>query len=440
MDFPAFYPIFLSALMWLTGLDCIQFGPIMNGLLFAALIYGCGWLMERFTVRSHIYKWVLLGCIVMSPCLQEVYSMIWSETLFILLWLLFIVMVRRYFIKHHIGVLVIIGVIAGLASVTRYAGISLILFGGLLIICDRKQPWGKKIVHCCLFGLIAVLPMALNIFRNKLVTGTLTGYREKAVTSFGANLYHFGTVFCDWLPFFNGRYQAAAWVGAGCILLCLGLLLYRVLKMKESLFSYEHIATAWFLLYACFILFIATISRFQQLDSRLLSPLYISWLWGCSSWIPRWLSKARALPRRVMAGATLVAGACFLWGEWQTWQFNWSGIKYAGIPGYTEDDWTYNQTMDFIRHSREMHQPDASIYSNAYEGIWFFTGIQSDIIPHKDIPGDIKEMLKEDSFYVVWFDDALNTDLIDINYISRYKKLSHEWKFNDGTVYFFTTL
>src|SRR6201994_983817 len=48
MDFPAFYPIFLSGILFFTGQSILSAGPVLNGLLFAGLIWLCGWLMERF--------------------------------------------------------------------------------------------------------------------------------------------------------------------------------------------------------------------------------------------------------------------------------------------------------------------------------------------------------------------------------------------------------
>src|ERR1700749_236003 len=39
MDFPAFYPIFLSGFIFITGRGVIALGPVLNGLLFALLIW-----------------------------------------------------------------------------------------------------------------------------------------------------------------------------------------------------------------------------------------------------------------------------------------------------------------------------------------------------------------------------------------------------------------
>lgn len=438
MDFPAGYPIFLAGLQGLTRMDILRIGPFLDGALFAALIFTAGWLMQRFSATNRVYKWIMLTVIILSPCLLEVYSMIWSETLFLLLILFFIVSIRPYLLDPRLKKILAPAIIAALACVTRYAGLSLILLGGGLILCIKDHPWKQKLVQLVTFGAIASSLFLLNLYRNHLVTGTLTGYREKAITSFGTNLYHFGTVLCDWLPFFGENYSLARIIACLFIILAAVLFILRWLRGLDF-FSWQNIATAYFLVYAIFILAIASLSRFQQLDSRLLSPLCIPWLWSFTAWIPGWLENFRAQSRRIIAIVVLfLAAACMQYGQIRTYAENWEGIKYAGIPGYTEDQWRDSQTMDYIRHTPEFHRPGAPNYSNAYEGIWFLAGVRSDLLPHKEFAQDIKEMLREKRIYVIWFNDSINTDLVSIEYISQYMNLEKTVTFDDGTVYYFT--
>ena len=438
MDFPAFYPIFLSTFLFLTGKPLMSFGAVLNGLLFGLLIYLCGWLMERFSFRSKWYKWILLSFIVLSPCLLEVYSMIWSETLFILLLVCFILFSRRYFLTHSITYLLLIGVITSLACVTRYAGITFIGTAGLLILCDNSLKIKKKLGHILIYTAVSCCCLILNLIRNRMVTGTLTGYREKAITSFSANLHDFGTVFCDWLPFFNNHYGLAPLVGLFWILFFIAAFLYRLFR-KVRFFSFENIATTYFIVYSIFILFTASVSRFQQLDSRLLSPLFIPWIWGGTCWIPTWMAGRTVNRRRLILFASALAALCFQTGQLTADYETWDGVRSAGIPGYTEDQWTLSPTVSFVREHKDMLHNKSTLYTNAYEGIWFLTGQQADMIPHKEFLKDIQEFLAEDHFYVVWFNDSQNSDFIDMNFISRYKKLSKLYTFDDGAVYYFTT-
>src|SRR5262245_14988567 len=78
-EFPAFYPAFLDAVSWATGLEPLSFAPALNALLFAVVIYLSGYIMEGFQYKSRWYKLAVLSCIVLSPCLLEDYSMLMSE-------------------------------------------------------------------------------------------------------------------------------------------------------------------------------------------------------------------------------------------------------------------------------------------------------------------------------------------------------------------------
>lgn len=439
MDFPVLYPIFLSGIVLLTGKTALAFGPVLDGLLFSLLIWLCGWMMNRFSAFSRWYKWIILLFILLSPCLLEVYSMIWSETIFLLLSLLFIIACHRYFHSHSTGSLLLVGIIAGLACVTRYAGVSIVAMGGLLMLCDGRLRWGvRKIGHMALYGLLSVSFLSLNLYRNLKLTQTLTGYREKGMTPFTDNLHDFGSVLCDWLPFFNERYAAAAGVAVISLLLITGIFVYRLVR-KKDFFSYETLAMSLFVVYAAFILFTATVSRFQQLDSRLLSPLFLPWLWGSTCWIPSLVKEAKPKWKRLAVPAVAVAGACFAWGEIQTFAQNWDGIHYAGIPGYTENQWKESETMEYLRQHKDRFESPGTVYSNAFEGLWFLAGVRADLIPHKDIPDDIRYMMKSDYFIVVWFNDSDNSDLIDMDYIRAKKSLIEQLDFNDGSIYFFRT-
>lgn len=440
MDFPALYPIFLNVLLFLTRHPIVTIAPVLDGLLFALLIGVCGWMMNRFSTVSRGYKFILLLFILGSPCLLEVYSYIWSETLYILLTLFFFIGCYRYFQDHRLSWLLLIAVIAGLSCVTRYAGISVAGLGGALMLCDARLRWSwKKIGHIALYSFVSLSFLALNLYRNYKLTETLTGYREKGLTPLMENIHNFGSVLCDWLPFFNERYAAASVVALVFIFLITGIFLYRLVR-RNNFFSYDTIALSYFVLYTIFILYTATVSRFQDLDSRLLSPLFLPWLWGSTIWVPDALRRCPAQWRKGAIVFCLAGAVCFLQGEWHSWKENWEGIHYAGIPGYTENTWRHSETMAYVREHRDSLQNAGTVYSDAFEGLWFLGGgLRSELIAHKDNPEDIKYMMKEDHFTVIWFDDAINDDLIDIDYMRARKQLVEELHFKDGAIYFFRT-
>ncbi len=182
------------------------------------------------------------------------------------------------------GTLVVAGLIAGLAFVTRYAGITLIGTGGLLLLSAiRSSASVRKIRQILIFGGSAFVFPAINLYHNLLAGGALIGNREKGIASFGSNMHDLGSVFCDWLHIPNDYYLLAYLIGLGWILLFLAVFILRLARKKTGCLPTKIFAIAFFIVYAVFILASATVSRFQPLDSRLLSPLFIPWIWGSAS-------------------------------------------------------------------------------------------------------------------------------------------------------------
>jgi hypothetical protein len=203
VEFPAFYPFFLSIIIWLTGLQPLLFGAVLNATLFAVLIYLSGYITGQFSYHSKWYKAAILSCIVLSPGLLEVYSMLWSETIFILFLLLFIITMHRYFQTYSRKFLIAAAIITSFACVTRYAGITIIGTGIILLLLDTKLPLQQKIKDIILFCLISPLLLIINLVRNYYASSTLTGFREKSLTPLSKNMHDVGSVFYDWLPFSN---------------------------------------------------------------------------------------------------------------------------------------------------------------------------------------------------------------------------------------------
>lgn len=434
VDFPLFYPSFLSSLSFLTGLKPIVYGPVLNATLFALVIYCSGQIMKNFSFPSAWYRWALLACLAVSPALLEIYSMLWSETLFILLVLLFIIIIYYYLQSNAIKHLLLAGLIVAIALVTRYAGITLLAAGGLLLLMNRSLTWRKRIAHLLLFGITGCSLLFINLIRNKTVSHTLTGYREPANSTFAKNLHDAGSVFCDWLPFLSSRHLFAS-VVIVCIMTALGFVWIKKTLHNNKPISGEYIALTFFLVYGLFIIIIATISRFQPLDNRLLSPLYIPFLWSISSWLPVTISKNEPAGRKWFIAGSVLFFTCFQYNQLAAVKEMWEGIKDAGIPGYTEDQWRYSPTVAFIQKNKSLFKEGYTIYSNASDAVYFFTGMKSELLPHKDFPADIAEFMKDDTCYVVWFNDGYNPDLVGMDFITGTKKMKLVKQFEDGAVY-----
>lgn len=435
--FPVFYPTFLALIQFITRVDPFTAGSIINSGLFALVILITGWMLAKFITRSRIYKILILAAIILSPALLQIYSFLWSETLFILLVMLFILNYHHYLQKQTTGRLLIIALVAALACITRYAGITLIGTGALMLLLDAKLPRDKKIKHIALFCILSISLLLANLAFNRLHAGLSTGTREPSITPLSENMYYAGTVLNDWgaLGDFADHYAIA--LTAFVIFALIGILVFKTVKGKIN--SYENIIIAYTVVYGLFIVLIATFSRFEQLNSRLLSPMFIPLVISCTSWVPDVLQHVRGKIKYVLSGVAIVAMLAFEYFTLKVDLDRYDSELDYGIPGYSDDSWNTSAFIKHLRTHKHIFKTGEPVYSNANEAVYFFTGMPAKLVPHHFFKKPIDDFFKEKHYYYIWFKVFDNSkELLNIDDIQKVEKLNLLYKFPDGAVYEYT--
>jgi hypothetical protein len=435
VDYPLFYPLFLSAVMFITKHTILQFAPLLNSFLFALVVCITGWIIEKFTDSSKPYKWIVLSILVFSPSLIEIYSMLWSETVFILLSLLFFIAARNYYHHHSVSRLFILSFITAIAFVTRYAGITFVGAGGLLILFNIKSGLPKKIYHLFLFVITAISLATLNLMRNAVITGTAAGKRQAGITPLLKNLNYFGSVMCDWLSILREHYTLAIIIGI-IILLVFGILFF-VLHFSSSYYhSYEKIITAFFLVYTGFILVSSTLSRYEIINNRLLAPAFIPFIL-ISGFIIHTLFK-KIQVRWGQAIGIIAIGVFFLAFQYHQYIFDkqyYRDIVEDGIPGYTEGFWKSAPIVQLIQKDTLLQKHANRFFSNRNHAVYFFTGKKTETVPEKVHYREVKNFYTKTDFYIIWFLEDDNPDLLSIQEIKQHKKMDTVTAVKDGIIF-----
>jgi hypothetical protein len=431
--FPVFYPFFLSIIQFISRVDPITAGPVINASLFAAVIFTGGWIMSKFMAHSRIYKWLILIAIILSPGLLEIYSYLWSETLFILEILIFVIVYWRYMQTHTIKALIIAGVVTAISCITRYAGVTIIGTGGLMLLLDNQLAIRKKIGHILLYGTISISLLVANLLLNSLSTGLSTGTREPSITPFVKNMYYFGTVICDWGSLGKDAIPYAAIITAIVLLALIVLLILKAIKGKIN--SYENIIIAFAIVYGLFIVISASISRYERINSRLISPMFIALLIGCTSWVPDVLRKIKSKSKYVLAGVAVVLMLAFEYATFKVDYQRFDDEKDYGVPGYSDDDWNKSKFVVFLRQHKEVFKPGVPIFTDANEAVYIFSRMPSEVLPHRYFKKDVQKFYTHDHFYLIWFNKLDNPELIGLTDIMKVKKLTMLYKFDDGAIY-----
>ena len=437
--FPVFYPITLSVVKFIVGISFLQVAPYFNAFLFGASIFMCGIILEESNHRKWL-KWFVLLIIISSPGLLEVYSMLWSETLFIAEVLLFILCSKQYFEKPIIKHLLIMALVAAIAAETRLAGVAIIATGGLLILFNQNFIWRKKLIHAFIFGCIAVSLFVLNLLRNALLTQTLTGNRQKGVTPLLVNLKYYGLVLSDWLPFSNLTNSYSVLIGFTFLIIVGFVFLYRLISAKEH-HTYEKIAVGFTLMYSFFMLAVATLSRFETINNRLLSPFYIPCILTISFYLAsllraKWSNFIRLGLITIFLLVFIATIAQYVKTDLATYNEN----KEGGIGGYSDDDWLVSSGLiNYLVTTPKFFKTNETIFSNAAHAVYFRSQQHVQILPERKYQQLVNEFNKMPSQLLIWFDNEDNPEVLTLQEVAATKNLQIIGKFNDGVIYLCTS-
>jgi hypothetical protein len=434
--FPIFYPVFLGIILFITRINTVAAAPVINSLLFAGVIFMSGLIVTKFKTYSGIYKWLILIAVALSPALLEIYTYLWSETLFIFITLVFVLAFWQYLQKRTLKALIIAAIVAALGCLTRYAGITLVGAGCLLLLFDKQLVIRKKIKYVLIFGSVSVSLLVGNLILNRLTSGLSTGTREESLTSLSKNLYYFGTVMCDWMGLPQTFYPYAVLISCIILFSITGLLAWRAYKGRIN--SCESIIIAFAVVYGWFIPVFASVSRFEPLNSRLLSPLFIPLLIGITCWAPGIL-KGKKLKNQLLIAIPFVAIMLFSdYSIVMTDYQRWYDENDYGVPGYSDDDWNKSQFIMFLKTHKDIYKPGVPRYTDADEATYFFAGTTATLVPHKYFPNTVKQFFTVKHYYLIWFSTLNNWELVGLHDILKHGTLKKLYGFPDGAVYEYT--
>jgi hypothetical protein len=108
-----------------------------------------------------------------------------------------------------------------------------------------------------------------------------------------------------------------------------------------------------------------------------------------------------------------------------------------GVPGYSDDSWNKSEFVVYLRKHQHIFKPGIPIYSDADEAVYLFTGMSSTLIPHKLQTAAVQKFYGEKRFYLIWFDNLYNSELISLPDIMAHKKLVKVGSAKEGEIYYY---
>jgi 4-amino-4-deoxy-L-arabinose transferase-like glycosyltransferase len=288
---PPLYPLIIAAIKVLGTADLVDAARLVSifcYLLLIVAVYRVG-VRLRGELTGHL---AAISALFFAPIVY-VYSFCWSETLYTLLSILFFLTLIPLIQSPEQGktkYLVLSAIFAGLASVTRYVGFSLIGTGILAILLlsysERKR---ERLRRAGLFALVAAVPVFLHYFACFLNYGLAGKTQFPSKYTFWHQLFQlFFTLYRDFLSFDLGFWQYTYFFQLGPlsfwlkILLLTGttaLVLLFVFSLLTSRASWSffkpHLGMLFYLIMYCsIILYVGSTVAIDPMGSRFTVPLY----------------------------------------------------------------------------------------------------------------------------------------------------------------------
>ncbi len=339
-------------------------------------------------------------------------------------------------------------VLAGASALTRWIGVTVVMSIGLFLLWHSSVPLRKRVFTAGFFTGVSLLPFALWVLRNYLLSGTFFGMRERSDYPLREmvfdTLYSIGSWF---IPFqFKGRTTLFALLTLALVF-CILILLRKLRSLWDKPKYFMTAACVLYvLIYSTVLVLSASSAKFEELGSRMWSPVFVpaALVIACLLEI---LPKDGILQRIFRAIVALLWMGCLVTGVVS--KYNQIVQTFADGPGrFNLREWRHNATFRWVRE----FQPNGLVFSNFPEPLFWYTGVVGYYTPHhgpmrvasethprngRQFLATVKEHLaRGEPVYVIWLDNAQRSgflwgleelhDLVDMDVV---KKLP------DGTVF-----
>jgi hypothetical protein len=350
--FPPLYPIMLAT-GWIARLDPITFARYLNCLALVATLTFTALLVARYTRSTWIIGLALLLCLSSRPLLFG-YTRLMSEAPFVAFSFATLYFLTAYLQRPRRTFLILAAICIAAASLTRWAGISLVPVACAAIFLCRPRPLRARIIDAFLLILIITIAMEAWTIYNRQPASRPYGGRTLAFhPPSKIKLIAGARALSNWLA--PHEVPASEWP---VLALTVVVLVIPVIARRAGLPTAPlDLAAIFAISYIAFILisltfFDAAIPLNSRIWMPLVPPLVIL------------LAAAIAIPNRYRPIIALLLAFPILLNLYHTFRYA-NDVHHTG-QGYLSVDW---RNSELIAHLKKI-PPKIPIASNAQDAIY----------------------------------------------------------------------
>jgi hypothetical protein len=372
--FPPAYSLLLATVKLITA-DSVKAAKYIHIVLFGITAFVLALIVYGAT-RS---LWAVVcapGVFMSSFAVLEIFTMAWSESLFVLTLLATLFALLGYLRRPNRWLFFGCAVLASVSVLTRYVGIVIVVPLALTLL-RQENPLGEKIKRGLLISAIVVLPFAAWIGRNWLLTGSATG-RRPALHLFNtsAGLISVNSLLRFVVPYRLPSPIQLLLIAGGAIIVFWTL--WRGVRRRTGSTG-EYVAFFSAVTIAAYVAFLIAYNSFADpavdLESRLFLPVY---LFGITLVFSLGFGLSGNPWRvRVMVILSVLTIAINAYSS-----FVWAAERHREGVGFLSRAWKESAAVNFAQHL----PPQTVVHSNAADAYYLYTGQEAVRLPAKFDP------------------------------------------------------
>jgi hypothetical protein len=417
---PPLYPLILAGISRLSGWDVFVSGWYLNVLLAAVNVFLAGMLIFEALQERPFYAYLGVLFVLVSESSLRIHANVSSDPLYISFSLVFLLAANRY-LGNRSG-LALWGMVAcaGLAMLQRWLGASLVVMGGLVILVRHWKSWRTILRDWAILGF-SLLPVGGWIyFHNIRGYGTFWGNDSPPIDVW-TNFRYSLTKIMHWFLPYHPRLDVILYhplVVLAVLVLVLVLIArrpdwgawWRTLK-RPDVFPLVFFLP---LSLAGMAFTIVTEDHLDPYSDRyyvgLLASVIVIVFISLDILVLQRLRQEGNTSRAVLAG---------LFGLWLLAYPTYSMYKYisASLVSGEASNYNYynnrafreNPAIPVIQELVAQH-PEAYVYSNYADGVWFYTRRSAPLMPRTSLDMDPAEIQarfsgwpEDKPGYILWF-------------------------------------
>ena len=193
------------------GLDPLEWALWLNAVTLGALLFVVGWIVLRASGGSWGAAAVAIALSALGLPTLFAYAHVWSEPLFSPFEVGALAAIAVNLETRDRRAIVVSGILTSLALLTRYAALSVLATGVLLVLAWPGRTIGARLRAVALYAAVGLpLSVAWSV-RNLLQTGTVAGRSEVIESLSGAELRQGGSRVASW--FLREPLPGPLWLG-----------------------------------------------------------------------------------------------------------------------------------------------------------------------------------------------------------------------------------